>query len=116
MTDNEKPTNRIRAALAHLPNVEEKKMFGDVAFMVNGKMCVGTGDNGMLCRIDPELHEAALKKKGCRTMEMKGRAYKGYVYISKDGMKTQKDFEYWIALALDFNQRAKASPKRKKKK
>jgi hypothetical protein len=46
---------------------------------------------------------------------MKGRPYKGYVYISEEGMKAKKDFDYWIGLSLDFNKRAKASPKKKKK-
>jgi len=115
MAYNEKLTKRIREALAHLPNVEEKRMFSGITFMVNGKMCVSAGDDRMMCRIDPELHDEAVKKKGCRTVEMKGRQYKGYVYVSEEGMKSQKDFDYWIELALDFNKRAKATPKRKRK-
>ena len=115
MAYNEKLTNRIREAFAGLPNVEEKRMFRGVTFMVNGKMCVSAGDDRMMCRIAPELHEDAIKKKGCRTVEMKGRQYKGYVYVSEEGMQSKKDFDYWIGLALDFNKRAKAAPKRKKK-
>jgi hypothetical protein len=45
---------------------------------------------------------------------MKGREYKGYVYISEEGIKSKEDFDYWISLALDFNKRAKATKKRKK--
>ncbi len=116
MADNEKLIYRIREALAHLPEVKEKKMFRGVTFMVNGKMCLSAGNDEMMVRIDPELHEKALAKKGCRTMEMKGRQYKGYVYVSAAGMETKKDFDYWVELALDFNQRAKASPKSKEEK
>ena len=115
MAYNEKLTARIREALAHVPKVEEKKMFRGVAFMVDGKMCITAGDHKIMCRIDAELHEAALQKKGCEPVIMRGREYKGYVYISEDGIKSKKDFEYWIGLALDFNKRAKASPKKKKK-
>jgi glucose/arabinose dehydrogenase len=63
MAYNEKMTNRVRAALAHLPKVEEKKMFRGIAFMVDGKMCISVGDTRMMCRIDPALHEAAVEKK-----------------------------------------------------
>ena len=115
MAYNEQLTKRVREALAHLSGVEEKRMFRGVTFMVNGKMCISTGDDKIMCRIDPALHEEAIKKKGCRTVTMKGREYKGYVYISEEGIKTKKDFDYWIGLALDFNKKAKASPKKKKK-
>ena len=115
MAYNEKLTNKLRSALAHLPRVEEKKMFRGIAFMVDGKMCITAGDDEIMCRIDPGIHEEAIKRKGCRAVEMKGREYKGYVYVNEEGMKTKKDFDYWIGLALDFNKKAKATPKKKKK-
>jgi len=114
MAHDEKLAARIRTALAHLPDVEEKKMFNGLTFMVNGKMCVGASGDQLMCRIDPAVHDEAVKKKGCSTMEMKGRVYKGFVFISEEGMKAKKDFDGWIALALDFNKHAKASKKKKK--
>lgn len=114
MAYNEKLTNKVREALVDVPNIEEKKMFRGVTFMVDGKMCITVGDDEIMCRIDPALHEASIERKGCRTMIMKGREYKGYILIREEGMKTKKDFEYWIALALDFNKNAKASKKKKK--
>ena len=114
MAYNEKLTNRIREALAHLRKVEEKKMFRGITFMVNEKMCISVGDNEIMCRIDPAIHEEVIQKKGCRTVVMKGREYKGYVYVNEDNIKAKKDLDYWVGLALDFNKRAKASKKRKK--
>ncbi len=89
-------------------------MFGGIAFMVNGKMCISAGKDRLMFRIDPAIHEKALKRKGCRTVVMKGREYIGYVYVSEEGIKTKEEFEYWIGLALDFNKKAKASKRRKK--
>src|SRR5438105_12039232 len=109
MAYNEKLTNRVRSALAHLSKVEEKKMFRGVTFMVDEKMCISAGDDELMCRIDPALHEELIQKKGCRSVQMKGREYKGYVYVNKDAIKTKKDFDYWIELALDFNKKAKAA-------
>jgi len=109
MAYSEKLANRVREALASMPDVEEKKMFSGVTFMVNGKMCVSVGKDRIMCRIDPILHEQAIEKKGARTVQMKGRDYKGYVYVNEDAIKTKKDFDYWINLSFEFNKKAKAS-------
>ncbi|MET3877944.1 TfoX/Sxy family protein [Chitinophaga sp. OAE865] len=112
MAYNEKLAERIRQALAHLPGVEEKKMFGSLAFMVNGKMCLAAGPGRMMCRIDPGIHEEALKKKGSQTVIMKGRAYKGFIYVDDEYLKTRAAFDYWVKLALGFNGQARASVKK----
>ncbi|HMG68983.1 MAG TPA: TfoX/Sxy family protein [Chitinophagaceae bacterium] len=113
MPYNEKLAARIRKALAHLSKVEEKKMFRGVTFMVNGKMCVSVSGEEMMCRFDPELQEQVVKKKGYRPMIMRGKEYKGFCYINHEGIKSKKDFDYWINLCLDFNKKAKASKKKK---
>lgn len=115
MAYNEKLTLRIRQALVNIEGVEEKKMFRGVAFMVNGKMCMSAGDDEIMYRIDPALHDDATRKKGCRSVVMRGREYKGYVYVNEEAIKSKKEFEHWIGLALDYNKIAKASPKKKKK-
>lgn len=114
MAYNETLATRIRERFAELGNVEEKTMMGGLTFMYNGKMCVGIIGDELMCRIDPEFHESAVEKTGCRTMDFTNRPMKGYVMIDDSGMTHQKDFDYWIGLSLDFNSRAKASKKKKK--
>ena len=114
MAFNEKLVDRIREALVDQAKVEEKHMFGGVCFMVDGKMCVGVVKDEMMCRINPVLFEEVLEKNGCRPMDFTGKRMKGYVFISEEGMKNKKDFEYWVNLCLDFNSEAKASKKKKK--
>ncbi len=109
MAYNGKLANRIRMALSHLPKVEEKKMFGGQAFMVDKKMCITAGADRIMCRINPAIHEEAIKRKGCSTVIMRGREYKGYVHVNDESLKNKKDFNYWIQLALDYNKIAKAS-------
>jgi TfoX/Sxy family transcriptional regulator of competence genes len=113
MAHNEKLTQRVREALEGVKKVEEKKMFRGIAFMVNGKMCMSTGNDELMCRIDPEIHESLLKKNGTRTLFMKGREYKGYIMVHEDSIKTKKELAYWVNLSLDFNKKAKASKKKK---
>lgn len=103
MAYNELLADKIRQKLSHLPSVEEKRMFGGLAFMVDGKMCVTANSDRMMCRIDPAIHEEVIEKTVCSPVFMKGREYKGYVYVSEGSLKTEADVEYWINLALDFN-------------
>ena len=113
MAYNEDLANRVRKAFKPLPEVEEKKMMGGLTFMVNGKMCVGVVHEDLMCRIDPEFHMEALKRKGARTMDMmKGREPKGFVFVNEEGMRSDKDFDYWVGLALEFNKKAKTSKKK----
>jgi hypothetical protein len=114
MAYDENLADRIRETLAEIPKikVEEKKMFRGVTFMVNGKMCVSVSGQNMMCRFDPELQSSVEKKMGFEPMRMKGREYKGYGYVSPEGIKLKKDFDYWVSLCLDFNSKAKASKKK----
>ena len=114
MAYSEKLGHRIREKLADLSNIEEKEMMGGLTFMYNGKMCVGIIKDELMCRIDPSFHDQAVEKTGCRTMDFTKRPMKGYVMVDDSGMKTKKDFDYWINLALDFNKKAKSSKKKRK--
>jgi TfoX/Sxy family transcriptional regulator of competence genes len=107
--------NRIREYLSAFSKlkIEEKKMFRGLTFMVNGKMCVSVSNDNLMCRFDPVLQEETAERNGFQPMIMKGRELKGYCYISPDGYKKMKDFEYWINLCLSFNAKAKPSKKQK---
>jgi TfoX/Sxy family transcriptional regulator of competence genes len=109
-----KLADRVREALMHLPDVEEKEMFRGVCFMVNGKMCVCVSGDELLCRIGEAQMETALGNNSVRQMVMaRNRPSKDFVFVSEEGFQQQKDFNHWIKLALDFNPKAKASKKKK---
>jgi TfoX/Sxy family transcriptional regulator of competence genes len=113
MAYDTKLADRIREHLAEIPNleIEEKKMFRGLTFMVNGKMCVCVSGENLMLRFDPKLQEKLSEKNGYETMMMKGKEYKGYCYINPEGFKAKKDFEYFINLCLKFNPLAKSSKK-----
>jgi TfoX/Sxy family transcriptional regulator of competence genes len=105
---------RIRMALKQKGiTYLEKEMMGGLAFMVNDKMCVGITDHNLMARIDPELYEEALTKKGCRPMDFTGRPMRGWIYVDPAGIDIDEDLYYWIQLALDFNPKAKSSKKKR---
>lgn len=116
MAYNIELADRIRQFLSTVQNIkiEEKKMFRGLTYMVNGKMCISVSNNNLMCRFDPNLQNEVEKRKGFQPIIMKDREYKGYCYISEEGYKTRKDFEYWLHLCLAFNKKAKASKSKKK--
>ena len=105
MAYNEKLTERVRIALSNVPSVEEKRMFSGITFMVEGKMCISVGDNRIMCRIDPAIHDEVIKRKATSTVLMKGREYKGYVNVQEEGISAKEDFDFWIGLALEYNRK-----------
>jgi len=115
MAYNENLAERIREILSEQRKVVEKEMMGGLSFMVNGKMCVGIVKEDLMARINPDVYETALEKKGCREMDFTGRPMKGWVFVEPAGVGTAKDLKYWIDLALEYNKKAKSSKKTKKK-
>ena len=114
MAYNEKLADRVREiiALTH-KNVEEKKMFGGLCFMVNDKMCVGVETERLMVRLDPARYDEAMDKDGVRPMDFTGKVMKGYVFVDIDALNSKKELNYWVGLALEYNRIAKSSKKKK---
>ena len=112
MAYNEQIADRVRNSLLHIVDVKEKKMFRGLTFMINDKMCISIADNEIMCRINPDIQDKLLETKNCTTMKMKGREYKGYILVNESELKSKKELDYWIGLALDFNNQAKSSKRK----
>ena len=117
MPYNEKLADRIREiiSLTH-KKVEEKKMFSGLCFMVNDKMCVGVHEDRIMVRLDPEVFDAVIEKDGCEPMNFIGKIMRGFVFVNERVLKTKKQLDYWVQLALAYNKFAKSSKKPGKKK
>jgi len=112
MAYDEKLADEVRRTLSGFTFVE-KKMFGGVGFMINGNMCVAVNnrrDHSMMVRIDPNNNEA-LKRKGAATAIMRGREMPGWIFLTEKAIETEDDFNYWIKLALEFNNKLPAKKK-----
>lgn len=115
MAYNKKLADRTREiiSLTH-KNVEEKRMFGGLCFMVNDKMCVGVEQERLMVRLDPDRYDEAMENEGCKPMDFTGKVMKGYVFVDIDVLDTKKKLDYWVQFALEFNSKAKASKRKKK--
>ena len=113
MAYNEKLADRVREiiALTH-KNVEEKKIFGGLCFMVNDKMCVGVKEKSLMVRHNPEIFDKIVEQEGCTPMVHSGKIMKGFAFVDIETLHTKKKLEYWIKLALEYNKMAKPSKKK----
>ena len=115
MAFNELLADRVREIIARThKKVEEKRMFGGLCFMVNGKMCVGVEAERMMVRFDPALMDGVFEKEGVTPMDFTKKIMKGYAFIDIAALDSKKKLAYWIELALEYNKIAKASKKKKK--
>jgi hypothetical protein len=108
MAYDESLANDVRQALSPT-KYTEKRMFGGVAFLINGNMCVSVNDRPdhiMMVRIDPADQEA-LTRKGASVAVMRGRKMPGWIFLTNKAIETQQDFDYWIDLAVAFNKTLK---------
>jgi TfoX/Sxy family transcriptional regulator of competence genes len=93
---------RIRTILAHLPSLEEKKMFGGVGFLVNGNMACGVHKDSLIVRVGPENYQAALEKKHAGVFDMTGHPMTGWVMVAAPAWASDQDLSRWVQLGLDF--------------
>ncbi len=92
MAYDELLADRMRLVLKEKNVVyEEKAMMGGLTFMVDGKMCVGIIRDNLMARIDPDIYDTALKRKGCREMDFTKRPMKGFVFVEPEGTDMDQD-------------------------
>ena len=105
MAYDEQLAQRIRGILDACevsPDIVEKKMFGGLAFMLRGNMCVGVHGDGMIVRVDPAEHEALLGRPHVRVFDLSGRPMAGWLVVEAGGLKTRRQLESWIARGQAF--------------
>jgi len=102
MPYDERLANRLRRLLRGDYSVVEKKMFGGLAFMVNGHMCCGVVRSDLVVRIGPDSSAEVLNLPHARPMDFTGRPMKGFVYVSPEGYRRDSDLRAWTQRGLDF--------------
>jgi TfoX/Sxy family transcriptional regulator of competence genes len=116
MAYSEELAARIRAALLRAAGLSEQKMFGGIAFLLNGNMVCGVVGDELMARVGPDRHEAALARPGARLMDFSGRPMRGMVFVGGAGIATDAALAEWVRLSLDFvaSLPAKGAPPRRR--
>jgi TfoX/Sxy family transcriptional regulator of competence genes len=102
MAYDEALAERIRAALAGVDGVTERKMFGGIAFMVGGNLACGVVRDELMLRVGAEAHEAALARPHARPMDFSGRPMVGMVYVDRAGISDDQDLARWVQEGASF--------------
>ncbi|MDY0170539.1 MAG: TfoX/Sxy family protein [Thermoguttaceae bacterium] len=102
MPYSESLASRIRDVLAGRYGITERKMFGGIAFMLHGNMCVGVWKTSMIARLGAEGAAAALKEPSIVEFDITGRPMKGWVVIEAEGIDTDKQLRQWVERAVEF--------------
>ena len=103
MAYDEELAARIRELVAGERGITEKKMFGGLAFLVNGNMSVAaSGQGGLLARVDPDDSDALVRKPGVETMVMRGRPMAGWLRVDADALRTKKQLAAWVGRGVGY--------------
>ncbi len=93
---DERLAERVRAALAGYEGISERRMFGGLAFLLDGKMCLGVLENQLVVRVGTERYLDALKSTHARPMDFTGRPMRGMVYVSPVGITRGAALKRWV--------------------
>ena len=104
MAFDEGLAERIRELLKDRMGVAERKMFGGLAFMLNGHMFVGILGDTLMARVGPDSYAKALAQKHVREMDFTVRPMKGYVFVAPEGFESDAALEAWVGSCAKFVQ------------
>jgi hypothetical protein len=96
MAYDEGLATRVRDALGGQAGLDEKRMFGGLAFLVQGNMACGVRGDDLMVRVAADTAEALLAEPGARPADMAGRPMKGWLLVGPEGHAEDDDLRRWV--------------------
>jgi TfoX/Sxy family transcriptional regulator of competence genes len=93
---------RVRALLSKKQGWSERKLFGGIAFMLNGNMCAGVVKGDLMVRVGPDAHDDALAQPGARPMDFTGRPMRGMVFVGPAGYRADDALAAWVRRGVAY--------------
>jgi TfoX/Sxy family transcriptional regulator of competence genes len=95
--------DRIRVAVQGADGVTEMKMFGGLAFLLNGNMAVAaSGQGGLMVRVEPSDTEALVREPGAAPFEMRGRPMDGWLRVEASAVDSDEALDRWVKVGVDY--------------
>jgi len=94
--------DRVRKALGTRSGISEKRMFGGIAFLLNGNMCCGVHGQAMIVRVDPEQTGRALLEPHVSPFDLTGRPMKGWILVQSEGVATKGALVKWVGKGITY--------------
>ena len=101
MAYDENLAERVRALLEAEAGFSERRMFGGIAFMLDGHMCCGVVDSDLMLRLGPDGADAALEQPRVRPMDFTGRTMSSMVFVAREGLQGVS-LRAWVEQAATF--------------
>jgi TfoX/Sxy family transcriptional regulator of competence genes len=103
MPYDEALADRIRELIGAEKGVEEKRMFGGLAFLIDGNMSVAaSGRGGLMVRVPPDETDKLLAREHVEPMVMAGRETRGWLRVSGEGVRTKRQLQSWVARSVHY--------------
>jgi len=102
MAYDEGLAERLREILAEDPNVEEKRMFGGLSFLMNGNLSVGVIADELIVRVGPDGHAEAMSQSGVRAFDFTGRPMAGWVVVAPQVIEDDEELHRWVDSGMRF--------------
>lgn len=99
MAYDEALADRIRSLVAAEEGLTEQKMFGGLAFLLNGNMAVAaSGQGGILVRVDPEESARLVEATSAEEMVMRGRSMAGWLRVDP----SEDELPGWVERGVSY--------------
>ena len=95
-------SERMAGLIGLRPDMEEKRMFGGIVWMMNGNICVGVWRDYLIVRVGLEAAERIRADPGVSAMDITGKPMKGWAKVAPDGVADEEDLKRYIELAQTF--------------
>ena len=100
MAFDETLAKRLRTLFRRVPRSSERRMFGGLCFLADGRMCCGIVGGDLVVRVGTDGYVDALRRPHARPMDFTGRPMRGFVYVAPPGLRTTKSLSGWVDRAL----------------
>ena len=94
--------DRVRQVVSSTPGLSERRMFGGLAFLINGNMGLGVHASELIVRIDPAETDTALAERGVRIFDLSGKPMKGWLLVSSSALSGNKALASWVARGVKY--------------
>lgn len=92
----------IDAAARRWKDLEKKKMFGGICYLLRGNMAVGIWKDFLIVRMDKEQGAKSLKGRYVRPFDITGKTMAGWIMVEEAGWKAQTGLEKWLGVGKEF--------------
>ena len=115
MAYDEDLADRIRELVASEGNVSEQKMFGGLAFLINGNMAIAASSaGGVLVRADPAESDVIVARTRATPMVMRGKEMQGWLRVGVEDVRTKRQLAKWVGIGTSYARSLPAKSKRKR--